>query len=30
MEEHVKTGHKKAFHDGVIEWLNGFIKWKGS
>ena len=26
MEEHVKTEHKKAFDDGVLEWHDGFIK----
>ena len=28
MEEHVKTEHKEAFDDGILEWHNGFIKWK--
>ena len=28
IEEHVKTEHKEAFDDGVLEWRDGFIKWK--
>ena len=26
MEEHVKTEHKEAFDDRVLEWHEGFIK----
>ena len=28
MEEHVKTEHKEAFDDKVLEWHDGFIRWK--
>ena len=28
MKEHMKTEHQEAFDDRVMEWHNGFIKWK--